>query len=107
VQHEFLQFHSNNISDMPDVNFRFAEFGKACITVDGVQYEAQINAPNTVDNALPPERTIGEMNVAGVDVGVLQSDHVYGELDEYYGTTMRDYPGRFVGLAQVRDGFTL
>ena len=44
---------------------------------------------------------IGEMNVTGVDIGVLQSDHVYGELDEYYHETMQRYPDRFIALAQV------
>eukprot|EP01050_Picozoa_sp_SAG11_P012389 SAG11_NODE_1373_length_5095_cov_3.854484_2_plen_215_part_00 len=40
------------------------------------------------------------MNLAGVDAGVLQSDHVYGELDEYFGHTMGRFPDRFFGLAQ-------
>ena len=49
--------------------------------------------PGLVNNELPLERTIGEMTLAGVDVGVLQSDHVYGDLAEYFGEAMWDYPG--------------
>ena len=44
---------------------------------------------------------VGEMNVTGVDIGVLQSDHVYGELDEYYHEAMQRYPHRFIALAKA------
>lgn len=101
VDRQFLQFGSNELADMPDVDFRLTNYGKARITVDDVDYEMQVFSPSLVNNELPPERMIGEMNMAGVDAGVLQSDHVYGDLAEYFGEAMRDYPGRFIGLAQI------
>ena len=101
VDRQFLQFDSNDLADMPDVGFRLTDYGKARITVEGVDYEMQVSTPSVVNNELPPERMVGEMNMAGVDLGVLQSDHVYGDLSEYFGQAMRDYPGRFIGLAQI------
>ena len=101
VDRRFLEFDSVDLADMPDVDFRLTDFGKARITVDGEDYEMQFYTPNLINNELPPERVVGEMNVVGVDVGVVQSDHVYGDLSAYYGQAMRDYPGRFVGLAQI------
>ena len=88
---------------MPDVNFRMADFGRAEITVDGVDYYMQAYPPSLINCEAPPERMIGEMDLVGVDMGVLQHDHIYGALDEYYGEQMRRFPNRFIGLAQVRE----
>ncbi len=44
---------------------------------------------------------MAEMDLAGVDVGVLQSDHVYGDLNEYYAEASARNPGRFIALAQI------
>ena len=101
VTEQFLQFESNNLDDMPEVNFRLTDYGQAEITVDGVDYIMQLYPPGLVNNEAPPQRMVGEMNQAGVDMGVLQSDHVYGDLIEYFGQAMKDYPGRFIGLAQI------
>lgn len=101
VDQQFLQFHSNNLADMPDVNFRLTDYGKARITVDEIDYDMQFYTPNLINNELPPERGVGEMNLAGVDIGILQADHVYGDLTDFYGNAMRDYPDRFIGLAQI------
>ena len=101
VDRRFLEFDADDIDQMPDVDFRLTDFGKARITVDGEDYEMQFYTPNLVNNELPPERVVGEMNMAGVDVGVLQADHVYGELSAYFAAAGRAYPGRFIGLAQI------
>ena len=79
---------------MPDVNFRFGRYGQAEITVDGVDYLMQFYPPNLENLEATPERMIAEMEIAGVDIGVLQSDHVYGaNINEYYVEAMRRYPG--------------
>ena len=42
--------------------------------------------------------------IAGVDRGVLQSDHVYGaNINQYYAEALRRYPDRFIALAQIRE----
>jgi predicted TIM-barrel fold metal-dependent hydrolase len=42
-----------------------------------------------------------QMDYAGVRTMVLQNDHIYGNLGEYFAEAARRWPGRFVGLAQV------
>ena len=101
VDRRFLELETDDIDQMPDVDFRLTDFGKARITVDGEDYEMQFYTPNLVNNELPPERVVGEMNMAGVDVGVLQADHVYGDLSAYFAAAGHAHPGRFVGLAQI------
>lgn len=98
---QFLQFDSDNIDDMPDVDFRLTNFGQGEITVDGIDYVMQAYPPNLTNNEAPPERMVAEMNLAGVDIGVLQCDHVYGDLTEYFGKAMETHPGRFIGLGQI------
>ena len=46
-----------------------------------------------------------EMDYAGVGTVVLQNDHIYGNLAEYFAEAARRWPGRFVGLAQVDEPF--
>ena len=41
------------------------------------------------------------MDYVGVDVAVLMNAHLYGKLSEYYAEAIQQYPGRFVGLAEV------
>ena len=103
VEEPFLQWDSDDLNEMPDVNLRMADFGRVEITADGVDYYTQAYPPSLVNNEAPPERMIGEMDLVGVDMGVLQHDHIYGALNEYYGEQMRCFPNRFIGLAQVRE----
>jgi predicted TIM-barrel fold metal-dependent hydrolase len=104
VGEPLLDFPSDSIHDMPDLNFRMGRYGQAEFTRDGVDYYVQLYPPGLENLEATPERMIAEMDVAGVDVGVLQSDHVYGtNIDEYYSRAIQRYPGRFVGLAQVRE----
>ncbi len=98
---QFLEFDSDNIDEMPDVDFRLTDFGQVEITVNGVDYVMQFYPPNLVNNEAPPDRMVAEMNLAGVDAGVLQCDHVYGDLSEYFGKAMKAYPSRFIGLGQI------
>jgi predicted TIM-barrel fold metal-dependent hydrolase len=104
VNEPLLDFPSDSIHDMPDLNFRMGRYGQAEFTRDGVDYYVQLYPPGLENLEATPERMIAEMDVAGVDVGVLQSDHVYGmNIDEYYAEAMHRYPGRFIGLAQIRE----
>lgn len=99
-----LDFEGDDIvRDMPDVNFRLGDYGRALVTIDGEDYYTHIYPPGLINMEAPPERMVAEMDLVGVDMGVLQHDHEYGSLNEYYGENMRRYPGRFIGLAQVRE----
>ncbi len=101
VGERLLEFGSQSIADMPDVGFHLTGHGQAEITVDGVNYRMQIYPPSLTNNEATPERMVAEMDLAGVDAGVLQSDHVYGDLNEYYAEAAARYPGRFIPLAQI------
>ena len=104
VEEELFQFPSDDMREMPDVNFRMTQYGQAEVTVNGVDYVYQALAPHLgKDNEVPPERMVAELDDAGVDMGVLQHDHIYGSLNEYYGEAMRKFPNRFIGLAQIRE----
>ncbi len=103
VEQPLLEFEGDDMADMPDVNFRMTDFGQAEFTIGGVGYCMQLYPPNLKNNEAPPERMVAEMDVVAVDMGVLQHDHIYGALNEYYAEAIRKYPGRFISLAQVRE----
>ncbi len=96
-------FAGDDIHDMPDQNFRVTSFGQAEVTIDGVDYVLPMGPPGLESMSAPPDRMIWEMEWAGVDMGVLQHDHIYGALNEYYHDAMRRFPGRFIALAQIRE----
>ena len=102
IKEKLLDYPSDSIHDLPDVNFRMGRYGKAEVTIDGVDYYVQLYPPNLENLEATPERMVAEMDMAGVDMGVLQSDHVYGSrINEYYAHAMNEYPNRFIPLAQV------
>ena len=104
VKKPLLDFPSDDINAMPDLNFRFGRYGQAELTVDGVDYVMQFYPPGLENLEATPERMIAEMEVAGVDRAILQSDHVYGaNINEFYAEAMRRYPERFIALAQIRE----
>ena len=86
---------------MPDLDYRMGDYGRGEFTIEGVDYYFQPFPPSLANMEAAPERMIGEMNLPGVDVGVLQSDHMYGALNDYYEDLTRRYPRRFIGLAQI------
>ena len=101
VTDHLLQFPSNNLDDLPDLNFHLTDHGQAEFTLDGADYVMQLFPPSLTNNEATPERMVAEMNMVGVDAGVLQADHAYGDLNEYYHQAMVAYPGRFIDLAQI------
>ena len=104
VSESLLNFPGDGIAEMPDVNFRMGRYGQAEFTIGGEDYYVQLYPPGLENLEATPERMIAEMDFAGVDVGVLQSDHVYGlDIVSYYSAAMQRYPGRFIGLAQIRE----
>ena len=98
-----LDYPSDDIEQMPNLNFRITDHGRAEFVKDGIEYYMQIYPPGLSSMEVSPERMLGEMDIAGVDVCVLQSDHVYGELNEFYGNVSRKYPNKFAPLAQIKE----
>ena len=84
-----------------EVGFRAAENGRFRWEVGGEDYYLQFMPPHLQTMEAPPEFMVAQMDYAGVDVAVLQNDHIYGALDEYFADAIKRYPERFVGLAQV------
>jgi len=91
----------DSIADMPDVDFRIAQYGQLECTVDGEDYYLQWYPCSLADMTAPPELMIAYMDYLGVDIGVLQHDHVYGSLNQYLSDCMHRFPGRFLPLAQI------
>ena len=91
----------DGVSWNPDVNFRIGFYGRVLITYEGEDYFFQHGPASYADLSSPPEQVIAQMDFAGVDRAVIQSDRVYGRLDDYLGDAIREYPDRFVALAQV------
>ncbi len=98
-----LQPTGDGISDMPNVDFRIGSYGQLECTVDGEDYYLQWYPCWFNNMAAPPELMITYMNYLGVDMAVLQHDHVYGSLNEFLSDCMQYYPKRFLPLAQIRE----
>ena len=72
VEEQLFQFPSDDMREMPDVNFRMTQYGQAEVTVNGVDYVYQALAPHLgKDNKVPPERMVAELDDAGVDMGAI------------------------------------
>jgi predicted TIM-barrel fold metal-dependent hydrolase len=93
----------DGIADMPDVNLHAAECGRLEFTAGGEGYFLQWYPPTLRDMTAPPEMMIAQMDYLGVDKAVLQHDHVYGRLDDYLSQCAKQFPGRFLPLAQINE----
>ena len=84
-----------------DVGFRVGRFGRLEWEKGGEDYYVQFLPPHLHDLHAPPDAMIAEMDYAGIGTMVLQNDHIYGNLAEYFADAVRRWPGRYIGLAQV------
>jgi len=87
------------------VAFRAERNGRFGWTLAGEDRFLQFMPPGLQHMEASPEYLVAEMDYAGIDVAVLQNDHIYGRLDEYFAQAALEYPDRFVGLAQVEEAF--
>lgn len=87
------------------VGFRVGRHGRFEWAQDGEGYYVQFLPPHMADLSAPPDGMVVEMDYAGVETMVLQNDHIYGNLADYFAEAARRWPGRFVGLAQVDEPF--
>ncbi len=88
-----------------DVNFRVGRMGRFEWNKDGEDYYVQFLPPSLQDMHCPAEALIAQMDYAGIGKAVLQNDHIYGDLAEYFAEAIARYPNRFIGLANVDEAF--
>ncbi len=103
VREHLLAPDGDGIDALLNVGFHVGENGRIEFNVEGENYYIQWYPAWMSDMKAPPRLMVSFMNYVGVDVGVLQHDHVYGALDDYLADVVRQYPGRFLALAQVRE----
>jgi predicted TIM-barrel fold metal-dependent hydrolase len=87
------------------VNFRVGGYGQFAWTVDGEEQYVQFLPPSMKDMSAPADTMIRQMDYAGIEIAVLQNEHIYGNLAEEFTRARSKFPGRFIGLAQVEEGF--
>ena len=88
-----------------NVKFRVGRFGRFEWETDGEPTYVQFLPPYMHDLHQPPESSVVEMDYAGIGTVVLQNDHIYGDLADYFAAAAARWPGRFIGLAQVDEAF--
>ncbi len=88
-----------------DCDFRVEACGRFGWTAQGEDGYVQFLPPYMADMSAPAEVAVRQMDYAGIATGVLQNDHIYGNLAEDFAAARARYPGRFIGLAQVEEGF--
>jgi predicted TIM-barrel fold metal-dependent hydrolase len=88
-----------------DVSFSAGKFGRFQWEKDGESYYVQFLPPWMEDLSMTADRLVAMMDHAGIAIAVLQNDHIYGNLSEYFAEAVSRYPRRFIGLAQVEEAF--
>ena len=84
-----------------DVCFRAGASGRYEWTLDDADYYKQYMPVSLRDMTAPAELLVAAMDYAGVDVGVIQRGHIYGEIDAFCERAVAAYPDRLIGLAQI------
>jgi predicted TIM-barrel fold metal-dependent hydrolase len=86
------------------LNFRVGRYGRFEWDKDGESYYIQFLSPSLQEMCSPAQFMVTQMDHAGIESAVLQNDHIYGNLSVYFAEAIRDFPNRFIGLAQVEEG---
>ncbi|MDE0530441.1 MAG: amidohydrolase family protein [Albidovulum sp.] len=87
------------------LDFRVDGNGRLAWNLDGEKYHVQYLSPSTRNLESPAETIVAQMDYVGIEKMVLQNDHTYGNSAEIFAAAIAEYPGRFIGLAQVEEGF--
>ncbi len=88
---------------LTDVNFRVERNGRFVWTQRGEDRYIHFMPPSLESNEATTAGILAQMAYVEIDVGVLQNAHLYGRLNDEFGRAIRDYPGKFVGLAEVEE----
>lgn len=84
-------------------NFRVGKFGRFEWDYEGETHYRSFLPPSLQDMTSPVEFILQQMARAGVDCAVLQNARLYGRLNEQFSDAMLKYPGKFIGLADVKE----
>ena len=87
------------------MNFRVGRNGRFEWQANGEDMYVQFLPPYMHDLSAPPDAMVVDMDYSGIGTVVLQNDHIYGDLAEYFAEAIQRFPGRFIGLAQVDEAF--
>jgi predicted TIM-barrel fold metal-dependent hydrolase len=88
-----------------NAGFRVGRCGRFEWSTDGTDTYVQFLPPYMADMSAPAEVIVRQMDHAGIEISVLQNDHIYGNLAEEFAAARDRYPGRFIGLAQVEESY--
>lgn len=88
-----------------DVDFRVGGYGRYEWTKDNENYYVQFLPPWMDDMSMAIEQFVKMMDYAEIDVAILQNDHIYGNLGEMFSQAIQAHPERFIGTAQIDEGF--
>ena len=88
-----------------NVSFSAGKFGRFQWEKDGESYYVQFLPPWMEDLSMSADKLVAMMDHAGIATAILQNDHIYGNLGEYFAEAVTRYPHRFIGLAQVEEAF--
>jgi predicted TIM-barrel fold metal-dependent hydrolase len=83
------------------VSFRVGRFGRMEWTKAGVDYYKQWLPPSLEETASAADYIVAEMDYAGVDIGVLHNDALYGKLNDCLAEAGQRHPGRFLLTAHI------
>jgi predicted TIM-barrel fold metal-dependent hydrolase len=87
----------------PAANFRVGRYGRFEWDYEGDTYYRSFLPPSLQEMVSPVGFILQQMARAGVDCSVLQNARLYGRLNQEFSDAMRDYPGKFIGLADVKE----
>ena len=86
------------------LNFRVDGNGRLAWDKDGEKYHIQYLSPGTQHLESSSETIVAQMDYVGIDMMVLQNDHIYGNSAKIFAAAIARHPDRFIGLAQVEEG---
>lgn len=92
----------SSLDDLPDDGgFRIGPFGRFEWEWQSETYYRSFMPPCLQAMETPPGYILQEMARAGVDMAILQNAGIYGRLNPEFAQAIRDFPDKFIGLADV------
>lgn len=86
-----------------DVNLRIGKYGRIIWTEKFGDVYVNLFSPSLQEMEAPPEFILAQMDMAGIDIAVLQNASLYGQMNNYFSDAVKKYPNRFIGTVQVKE----